>query len=166
MPLNVGGEGSGTVGQDVRSAWVVLQVLGVALAIVGLTDVALLWFPARWASVDWEFGTVSAAIDGLPLATIGLGLVSTGAVARGKRGALAVLALVLGLMVLAVIALLLVFALDVPVVLRAVDPQLRMTVRKAMLKTGSMAVVYVALYLTLGVWVVRRFRVSRKGAGS
>lgn len=165
MPPNTAGDGSAT-GQDVRSAWMVLMVLGTALAIVGLTDVALLWFPARWASVDWEFGTVSAAIDGMPLATIGLGLAGTGAIARGRRSSLTVLAVVIGLMLLALVGLTLIFALDVPVVLRAVDPQLRQTVRKAMVKTGSMALVYVALYLTLGVWVVRRFRVSRKGAGT
>jgi hypothetical protein len=143
-----------------------MLVLGIALALVGFSDFAMLWYPARWASVDWEFGTVSAAFDGLPLLTIGLGLATAAAVARGRRGAMGGLAAVLLVMLLLLIAMLLVFVLDVPVVIRAVDPRLRQTLFKSLVKTGSMALVYVVLYLTLGIWVVRRVRNSSKGAGT
>lgn len=162
----IGAEGSGSAMQDARSAWTVLTVLGMALAVIGFTDIALLWYPARWASVDWEFGTVSAAFDAMPLATIGLGLACTGAVARGRRRLLVVMALVMFAVFAALGVMLTIFALDVPVVWRAVDPQLRLPVRKAMMKTGSMSVVYMILYLTLGIWVARRVRVSVKGAGT
>lgn len=164
-PLVVGQE-AGAVGSGSRGAWAMVQVLGVALALVGFADFALLWYPARWASVDWEFGTVSAAFDGLPLLTIGLGLATAGAVSRGRRGAMAGLAAVLLVMSLLLIAMLLIFVLDVPVVLRAVDPQLRESLVKSLVKTSSMAIVYVVLYLTLGIWAVRRMRASTKGAGT
>jgi len=42
-----------------------LFLLGLAVAAVGLLDVALLFFPPQWASLDWEFGTVSGAVDAL-----------------------------------------------------------------------------------------------------
>jgi hypothetical protein len=143
-----------------------LLVLGLALTIIGFTDVGLLFFPSRWASVDWEFGTVSAAFEGLPLGTIGLGLMCAAAVARGRRRAMGVLAVVQLLLTLVLIAMLLIFLLDVPVVVRAVDPAMRPTLMKALVKTGSMAVVYVVLYLTFGIWVVRRIRATPKGAGT
>jgi uncharacterized membrane protein YqjE len=60
--------------------------------------------------------------------------------------------------------MLLVFVLDVPVVIRAVDPQFRQTLYKSLVKTGSMVLVYLLLYLTLGIWAVRRVRASTKGA--
>lgn len=165
-PLVVGHGAEGAVGQEGRSAWTMLMVLGLALAIVGFTDVGLLFFPGRWASVDWEFGTVSAAFEGLPLGTLGLGLMCTAAVARGRRIALGVLGVLQFVLALALILMLLVFLLDLPVVLRAVDPAMRPTLMKSLVKTGAMAVVYVALYLTFGIWVVRRMRVTPKGAGT
>ena len=143
-----------------------LLVLGVALAIVGFTDVALLFYPGRWASVDWEFGTVSAAFEGLPLGTIGLGLACAAAVARGRRFAMGVLAVVQLVLSLVLVLMLLVFLLDLPVVVRAVDPAMRPTLLKSLVKTGSMAVVYVVLYLAFGIWVVRRIRATPKGAGT
>lgn len=76
------------------------------------------------------------------------------------------LALVLLVMSLLLIAMLLIFVLDMPVVLRAVDPQLRESLVKSLVKTSSMAIVYVVLYLTLGIWAVRRMRASTKGAGT
>lgn len=164
-PLVVG-HGADAVQHGGRSAWTMLLVLGVALAIIGFTDVALLFFPARWASADWEFGTVSAAFEGLPLLTIGLGLACAATVALGRRMAMGVLAVAQALLSLVLILMLLIFLLDVPVVVRAVDPAMRPTLMKSLVKTGSMAVVYVVLYLTLGIWVVRRMRVTPKAAGT
>ncbi len=149
-----------------RSAWAMLMVLGLALTVVGFTDVGLLFFPGRWASVDWEFGTVSAAFEGLPLGTIGLGLMCAAAAARGRRMAMGVLAVIQLVLSLVLILMLLVFLLDVPVVVRAVDPAMRPTVMKSLVKTGAMALVYVVLYLTFGIWVVRRMRATPKGAGT
>jgi hypothetical protein len=140
-----------------------LMWLGAALAIVGLTDVGLLWFPARWASVDWEFGTISGVVDGLPLATIGIGLVTAAAIAGLRRKLVLAMGVVEVVIAVLLILMLVVYVLDVPVALRAVDVQLRPTLKKAILKTGSMAIVYVVLYLSLGTSAVRRYRALPKG---
>jgi hypothetical protein len=59
--------------------------------------------------------------------------------------------------------LLVILALDVPVVLRAVDPQLKPTVNKAIAKSLIMAVVYVALYSILGIQAARRRKQTTRG---
>jgi hypothetical protein len=156
-------EGPAAASWDSRGAWALLMMLGAALAVVGWTDVALLWYPARWASVDWEFGTISGVVDGLPLGTIGLGLVTAAAIARSRRRWLLTLGIVELIVALLLLLMLVIYVLDVPVVLRAVDPQLKDTVKKAIVKTGWMAVVYVILYLTIGISAVRRVRATSKG---
>jgi hypothetical protein len=141
---------------DARLAWRIILIVGIAAAIVGITDVGLLFFPARWASLEWEFGTISATIEGLPLCTLGLGLIAAAMVAQGYalgRRLLGPLLLVVGLFV---VALLVIFALDVPVALRSSEPALRAVLRKQILKTALMGVSYVFAYSVLGVWTWRR----------
>lgn len=138
-------------------------MLGVALAVVGLTDVALLWYPARWASIEWEFGTISSTFDALPLATIGLCTVAMAAVARGYRWSARIAALALLVVCLALVAMAVVFWLDVPLALRAVAAPLKPALKRAIVKTGSISACYIALYAVFGVWVLRR-STSAKGA--
>jgi hypothetical protein len=139
-------------------------LLGLGLAAVGALDVALLFYPADWSSLNWEFGTVSGFIDGLPLMTMGFGAMVVASTSLGWakwRRLLSIVALLIALMVMVNV---LVFALDVPAALRAVSsPVMKTVVKKAVLKTGSMGVVYVALYAALGVWTWRRLK-SLKGA--
>jgi hypothetical protein len=74
----------------------------------------------------------------------------------------AVLLLVaVGLTLLAVV-----FALDIPVAWRAVNPNMQRTIAKAMAKAMISAFVYVTAYLTLALWTARRIRATVKGAAS
>lgn len=57
-----------------------MVVAGIAITLVG-SDLALLWIPARLGTPDWEFGTVSTTLDGMPLGTVGFALIAVGAVA-------------------------------------------------------------------------------------
>jgi len=41
---------------------------------------ALLWYPLQFGSADWEFGTISAYLNGMPLGTLGLALLAAGAI--------------------------------------------------------------------------------------
>lgn len=140
---------------DARSAWKIVFVLGVALAAVGGVDLLMLIYPARLDSLDWEFATISGLFDGLPLTTLGLGLMLAAAAARGSKAAQLVLLVVMLLMALLVAGALLLFVLDVPAVLRAVQPQLKPTMEKAALKSGLMGALYLVLYTTLGIWAWR-----------
>ena len=84
MVVGQGPSRAGLVGGEM--AWATWALVGWALMIVGLADITLLYFPARLASVDWEFGTISGTVDGMPLLTIGLGAVTASLAARGRRG--------------------------------------------------------------------------------
>src|SRR4051812_23372089 len=83
---------------DSASGWKYLFVVGIAVAVVGVIDLAMLFFPAQWASLDWEFGTLSAVVQGMPLVTLGIGMMCAAAVANGwllTRRLMAILMLVL-----------------------------------------------------------------------
>jgi secreted protein with Ig-like and vWFA domain len=99
----------------------------------------------------------------MPLLTLGLGLVSAAVIARGSRVVALVLAVVLFALAAMSLILLVILALDVPVVVRAVDPQLKPTLNKAIAKSSIMAVVYVALYTILGIQAARRRKFTSKG---
>jgi hypothetical protein len=148
---------------DNASGWKYLFLVGAGITIVGLIDLSLLFFPARFANLDWEFGTISGLFDAMPLMTLGIGLMSAAAVANGWTGTRR-LVVVLALVMTVVVALLgTIFALDVPAVLKAVEPGMRPSIKRASLKTGLMSLTYFVLYLALGVWTWRRLR-AMKGA--
>lgn len=148
---------------DNASGWKYLFLIGVGITIVGLIDVSLLFIPARFASLDWEFGTIAGLFDGMPLMTLGVGLMGAASVANGWIGTRR-LVVVMALVIAVVIALLAtIFALDVPAALKAVEPAMRPAIKRASLKTGLMALTYFVLYLALGVWTWRRLR-AMKGA--
>ena len=151
---------------DLPLAWVFVLVVGGGLALVGVIDVGLLFTHARWASLDWEFGTVSAMIDGMPLITIGCGAMAAATVARGWHVGRKLLAPVFVLITLGVLASLVVFLLDVPPALKAMDPLMRPLVMKVILKTGTMGATYVVVYSLLAALTWRRRRLGTLGNGA
>ena len=56
---------------------------GVALAIAGWLDIALFYNTPRLGDAAWELGTVARSLDAMPLATLGLVLLTIGVRARG-----------------------------------------------------------------------------------
>lgn len=132
--------------------------LGITLTLIGLTDLGMLYFPPHWASLDWEFGTIGATIEGLPLLTVGLGLLAMSSVALGRTRWMRLWSILMLLLALFVIAILIVFVLDVPVALRAVQPTGREALQKSIVKTGLMGSLYVVWYAALGIWTWRRIR--------
>lgn len=153
--MAVADDSASAYGFESRSAWKMLFVLGLGVAMIGSVDVALLLYPARLSSLDWEFGTISGIVDGLPLITIGLGVMTASAVARGwVRGRRLMIGVTLILAVL-IALMVVVFVLDIPAVLRAVDPAMKQSIKKAMFKTTVIGFFYVVLYATLGMWTWR-----------
>jgi hypothetical protein len=144
-------------------AWRVVALVGAVLGVVGWLDWLLLWIPFRLGNPDWEFATASAAFDAMPLGTIGVAALAAGAGARGWRwvarsvgaGCWIVAAVLLGIYA--------VYVLDVPVMLKGVDPLLKPVLLKAIGKTSVFALVYVVTYLWLGVacWRMLRDRNGR-----
>ena len=160
--MAVGDDGSAHAANS-RQAWKMLFLLGLGVALVGLTDLAMLVYPARLSSLDWEFGTISGIIDGLPLVTLGFGIMTASAVARGWLAGRRFMIGVTLVAAVIVVLMVIVFVLDIPAALRAVDPALRPTIKKAAAKTSAMGLIYSLLYATLGIWVWR-LRGTVKGA--
>jgi len=145
--------------------WTVLAGCGLAIAVVGWFDLALLWYPLRFGDAEWEFGTISAHLNGLPLGTLGLALVAAAALAGGKRRTARALAVLCLLIVVSLLAAGLIYLLDVPVVWRAANsPAIQHVVKKAMLKAGIFAATYFVFYAWLALILWRGSRVTRDPA--
>ena len=146
---------------DSATAWRWIGWFGLLLFVAGLGDFVIAWVPMRLGSPEWEFGTVASTLAGLPLATMGLAGLLGSAVARGKRGmtrAVAAVVLVWGAVVLGSYVL---FLLDVPVALRAVSGEALLGIKKAIVKTTLLAVVFSAGYLVAGLGAIRH---TQRGA--
>ena len=142
-----------------RSGTTLLGWIGLAFVCVGVVDVALAWIPLGFGSAEWEFGTVLATLNGLPLPALGLTLVMTAALADGSRRTArgAVIALAgLGVFVLATGFL---FATAIPLALRsAISTPVRVGTEKAILKGLALVLLYPAAF---GAIAVRGWRLSR-----
>ncbi len=136
--------------------WALLVGLGATLTVVGWTDLALLWYPLAFGSPEWEFGTISAHFQGMPVGTVGLVLLAAGAVGRRWRLGTRVLAIVFLLVTAGLLGVSMIYLLDMPVALTGVAEDLKPTLVKVMLKTSLSATAYVALYAWLWWFLWRK----------
>jgi len=159
----------------------VLLACGIVLAVAGLVDVGLFYWPLRFGDAEWEFGTIAQTLDALPLPTLGLVLIAVGLWARGGRPlwtrATAVVFLLAALLVAILGAI---FLLDVPVALKALaraaaaakehgavpNPLVSSGLKRGIAKAAVFAVTYVAGYATIGVSLWRGVRRSLRAAAA
>jgi hypothetical protein len=139
------------VGAPVTS-WYFVAILGAAFAILGAVDLGLAWFPLVFGNPQWEFGTVTQTLDGLPVFTLGLGLSLGAAVARGKWLPARLISVLLLVLAFVIVLMVILYATDIPIALRAVpDPAVRQGLIKAIMKTTAQAVVYPAAFTWMGI---------------
>ena len=145
---------------DVPRAWQAISLLSLVLALAGLGDWLLAWFPMRLGSPEWEFGTVAASFAGLPLVTLGLMGVLASAIARGIRWQVTITAVVMLLFAAWITAAAVLFLLDVPVALRAVSGNgiARVGIIKAVLKTGMLGALFLTAFVVAGIGALRSSR--------
>ena len=141
--------------------WRLLGWIGWVYIVVGGVDSLLTWLPLSLGQPEWEFGTITASLNGLPLPVLGLVLVLC---ANLMAGRVLVARVVIGLMLLLALIVLvagLLYALNVPLALRAVtDPVARQGVLKAMIKTAVQVVAYPSGLIALAAiaWSMTRGR--------
>ena len=123
-----------------------LAVLGLALTSVGLLDLAFAWIPFEFGVGEWEFGTVSRTFDAYALLTVGWGLLLSAALLRGSAFPLRVLGLVFALTALGLLGAIALYALNVPLALRAMPAESKSALVRAILRTGAFAGIYITLY--------------------
>ena len=132
-----------------------LSLAGTALALAGFFDLILAWFPLGIGNPEWEFGTVTGTLNGLPLPTVGLVLVLISARERGRIVLARIIGGLFAIMAVAIILAGILYALDVPLALRAVQNQLaRSGLIKAIIKALGLVVVYSVVFswIAVGTW--------------
>jgi len=135
-----------------ETAWELAGLVGLLFAAVGWLDVLLTWYPFHLGSAEWEFGTVTASFNGLPVPVLGMGLLLASGVALGRPWLVRLLAVWFAVtaVVLAVMAVL--YVTNVPIALKTVDePLIRTGLKKAIVKTLGQSIVYPIGFLWVGM---------------
>jgi hypothetical protein len=141
----------------------VMFAFGLAIAAVATVDLGLVWIPFRFGSGEWEFGTVSQAMNAMPLLTMGLVFLTMAGLLAASAVMLRVLSLVHLFITLALIGAGLLYALNVPVALGAVPPEAKSLLQRAILRTSAFAGIYTLLFGWLSWFTWRRAGAATRG---
>ena len=130
--------------------------------VMGFIDIAIGTFPAAFGNPEWEFGVITAVLNGFAIPTMGLYLAIGSALARGRRGTARILAIVMIVLAVTVIGLGVLYALVAPIALTSVNqnPTLLIGVKKAILKSAIFVVAYAGLYAVAALHTFRRTRAA------
>ena len=130
--------------------WSLLGLAGITFFVVGLLDLGLTGYPFQFGNPDWEFGTVGSVLNALPVPMLGLALLIGSAAARGWRLGLRLWSIVAVLAAVAILAALVLYALNLPLAFKTVqEPLLRTGLKKSVLKTLVQALIYPTVFLIL-----------------
>lgn len=142
--------------EDPGTAWRLMTWVGLGLAAVAYGDLALALYPIRLGNPQWEFGTISRVFDSLPLVTMATLLFFSGSVARGRKFAVRAVGAWSAAFGLLLLAALVVYALTIPLALRAVTEPLAVTgLKKAIIKALIQGTVYPVVFLGIGFFGLR-----------
>jgi hypothetical protein len=135
-----------------RQAWGLLGSLGIAFIIMGGIDIALGAYPLSFGDAEWEFGVVSAILNGFAIPTMGGFLLVGSLIARGKFAAARTMSVLAFLVVLILVGLGLLYVTVLPIALKSVqgNPVLALGMKKATVKGLVFLVAYIALFVVLG----------------
>lgn len=141
--------------------WYLIGWIGAVFTAVGALDLLLTWYPPRFGNAEWEFGTVSASLDGLPVLTLGLALSLGAGAARGQRWLLRTVAVVLVLLAVLIGIGAVLYATNIPIALQSVtDPTIRTGLKKAITKAAGQSVIYPVAFVWLAFVAWRRSNVK------
>jgi len=147
---------------DPAQAWSILGWIGLAFLVVGGSDFALTWYPMAFGNREWEFGTVTASFNGLPILVLGLGLLYAASLQYARRWWTVLSLIVSAVLMLWVIAGAIIWATNVPLALQSVPPEVVVGIKKALVKTTIQSVTYPII---LGFLAMRSFQALRGKVG-
>jgi hypothetical protein len=144
-----------------------LATVGAAFAVVGIVDLALLWYPLGFGSASWEFGTLSRTFDNVPMSGLGVVLVAAGMLWHPsvRPSWIRAGAILFGCAALLVIVLGAVYATAVPAVFRDAPPEVIGSFKRAVVKTGAQILVYTIMFAGAAALLWRTVRAQRKPPG-
>jgi hypothetical protein len=143
-----------------------LFAFGLVLFGVGLVDLGLVWIPFRFGVGEWEFGTASRTFDSLALGTTGFVFLAVAASARGWDVVLRLLAAAAVVIMVALLGAFILYALNAPLALRAIDDSARTLLLRAMFRTTAFAGMYILLFGWLSWFTWRQAGAAMRGATS
>lgn len=143
-------------------AWAALGWIGLVFLVVGGSDFALTWIPTSFGNREWEFATVTASFNGMPILVLGIGLLLVASKQMERRwwGFLAGAAALVMLFWMLVGGAL--WARSVPLAINSVPQEVVVGMNKALAKTAIQTLVYPIVLVYLG-W--RALKAARGGAG-
>lgn len=123
--------------------WYLLGWAGWVFLLAGLVDIGLAWIPFNLGNPEWEFGTVTQSLQSLPVPFLGAALIIAAGVARNRLWWARIGVIVLALMALWVLVAGVLYALNIPLALRAVQqPQVLFGLKKAIFRTALQVALY------------------------
>lgn len=123
---------------------------GLAFLLVGGFDFLLTWYPMDFGNREWEFGTVTASLNGLPVPTMGLALLLAGALLLERRWWAGVVGLAAFGACLWVLAAGVLWLTNVPLALETVPAEVETGLKKALVKSALQGVIYPPILAFLG----------------
>jgi len=135
--------------------WFLLGAVGIAFSVVGLLDLALVWYPPDFGNPEFEFGSVTSAFNNMPIVALGLTMWVGSAAARGQRVSVRIAGTLIMLVALLIVVGGVLYLTDVPLALQSnVEPLVMTGIKKSILKTLVQAVVYplVLSYVAVRSW--------------
>jgi len=135
---------------DFSLGWSLLWVMGWLFTVVGLLNTVLIWVPLRFGSPEYEFTSVAASLDGLPLALMGMTFALASSRASGRLKSATAVVVLLVVVTLLVLAGGVLYWLAVPLALNALknQPLPRLGIEKSIVKVTVQVVLYSAAMLT------------------
>ena len=137
-----------------------LRWAGLAFFVLGATDVALTWLPTNFGNREWEFATVTASFNGMPVIILGLVLMVATAAWEGKKWWALGGGLVAAAFFLFVLGAIVLWAGNVPLALGAVEGVALTGLKKAIFKTAVQSMVLPIIFGALAYQGLRGFRSS------
>lgn len=146
------------------AVWRMIAPVGLAFLLIGLVDIALSWYPVRFGTPEWEFGTIGTTLNNLPLPTLGLLILGGWAAVTERRGAVKVFGVVAVAVAVVLAGLVIVYLLTLPPAWRAIqavdNASAQMIAKKGIAKSLVQALAYPMVFGMVGWRAVRMSRAS------
>lgn len=140
--------------------WYLLGGLGLVFAVVGGLDILLAWYPPDFANLEWKFGTVTTTLNSMPLLTVGVVLLTGSAMARGRKGLMKTMAVILLVLLVVVLGCAILYIPQIsPALAKVNDPTVQMGLKRAILKTNVQWVSYSIILGWIAWLTIRHTRV-------
>lgn len=143
---------------DTRLAWSVLGWFGIAAVMIGGFDILLAWYPMQSGNSAWEFGIINITIWSMPFITTGLVFLLAAGLGLQKRWLARSAGIAMLLLALAILAMLLIYALVIPIALEGTPEPAQLNVKKSIVKTVVLGPIFSAVLILLGLTALKRPR--------